>query len=117
MTTVGWMVGPSIACWLAATGLFGTRAGGEIFLGMIAPLVVTVASWISIERAHRRDPRSVTGVLMAGFAAKMVVFGGYVVVVLRVFGVRPVPFIASFTAYFIGLYLVEALYLKRLFRQ
>ena len=117
MTAVGWMVGSSIACWLAATSLFGARIGGEIFLGMIAPLVVTAASWISIERAHRRDPRSVTRVLMAGFAGKMVVFGGYVLLVLRVFGVRPLPFIASFTAYFIGLYLVEALYLKRLFRQ
>jgi len=30
-------------------------------------------------------------------------------------GVQPVPFVASFTTYFIGLYLVEALYLKRLF--
>jgi hypothetical protein len=28
---------------------------------------------------------------------------------------RPVPFVVSFTSYFIGLYLMEALYLKRLF--
>jgi hypothetical protein len=54
--------------------------------------------------------------MFAGFAAKMVFFGGYVVVVLRVFGVRPMPFIASFTTCFIGSYLVEALLLKRLFR-
>ena len=110
------MVSPSLVGWVAAIALFGRQNAAAIFLGMIAPLLVTVASWLSIEWAHAQDPRKVTGVLMAGFAGKMVVFGGYVVVVLRVFGVRPVPFIASFTAYFIGLYLIEALYLKRLFR-
>ena len=115
MRRVAWMIGPSLVCWLAATAVFGRRAGLEMLLGMLAPLVATAASWISIARAHRRNPQSVTGVLMAGFAAKMVFFGGYVLVVLRVFGVRAVPFfIASFTAYFIGLYLVEALYLKGL---
>lgn len=115
MTPVGWMVGPSVACWAIATVLFGRQTGATVFLGMIAPLVAAVVSWLSIERAHRRDPRSVTGILLAGFAGKMVFFGGYVVVVLRFLGVRPAPFVASFTAYFIGLYLVEALYLKRLF--
>ena len=115
MTPVGWMVAPSIVCWLAAMALFGTEMSVGIFLGMIAPLVVTVASWLSIERAHRRDPRSVTGILMMGFVGKMVFFGGYVLAVLRFLGVRPMPFVASFTAYFIGLYVVEALYLKRLF--
>ena len=115
MTPVGWMVVPSIGCWVAATALFGMQTGAEIFLGMIAPLAVTVASWVSIERAHKRDPQRVTGILMAGFAGKLVFFGGYVLVVLRVFGVRPMPFVISFVAYFIALYLIEALALKRLF--
>jgi hypothetical protein len=82
---------------------------------MIAPLVATVISWLSIERAHRQDPRRVTGIMLAGFAVKAVFFGGYVVVLLRVFRLRPLPFVTSFTAYFIGLYLIEALYLQRLF--
>ena len=42
--------------------------------------------------------------------------GSYVVIVLRGLSIRPIPFVVSFTAYFIGLYLVEALYLKRLFQ-
>ena len=49
--------------------------------------------------------------MMAAFAAKMVFFGAYVAVMLQGrLRVRPVPFVASFTAYFIALYLVEALY-------
>ena len=86
-----------------------------ILAGAIAPIAAAALSWLSIARAHERDPATVTRVMIAGFAAKMVFFGGYVVVVLRVFGVEPMPFIASFTTCFIGSYLVEALYLKRLF--
>jgi len=37
-------------------------------------------------------------------------------VMLRLLSLRPAPFVASFTVYFIGLYLTEALYLRRLFR-
>ena len=102
------MAGASVGGWIVATVLFGRQTGAAVFLGMIAPLVAAVGSWLWIERAHRRDPRRVTGILMAGFAGKAVFFGGYVVVVLRVLGVRPAPFIASFTVFFIGLYLVEA---------
>ncbi|MEO8257955.1 MAG: hypothetical protein ABI868_11470 [Acidobacteriota bacterium] len=115
MTPIGWMVWPGVAGCVIAAALFGRENGVAILLGMIAPLAAVVVSWRSVERAHRRDPGSVTAVLMAGFAGKMVFFGGYLVVVLKFLGVRPVPFIASFTAYFIGLYLVEAIYLKRLF--
>jgi hypothetical protein len=111
------MVGPSVAGWLIATAVAGRQTSLAILLGMIAPLAVAVVSWIAIERTHRRDPRRVTAILMAGFAAKMVFFGGYVLVVLRILAVRPAPFIASFTVYFIALYLVEALYLKRLFAE
>ena len=46
-----------------------------------------------------------------------IIFGAYVVVILAVLRFRPVPFVASFTGYFIVLYLIEALYLKRLFSE
>ena len=53
--------------------------------------------------------------MIAAFAAKMVFFGAYVAVMLLALALRPVPFVASFTAYFIALHLIEALCLKRLF--
>jgi hypothetical protein len=34
---------------------------------------------------------------------------------LRVVGLRPVPFAVSFTGYFIALHLTEALFMRRLF--
>ena len=115
MTPVGLMVGASVGSWLAATALLGAQTGVAVFLGMLAPLAMTVGSWVAIERAHRRNPADVTRLMMAAFAGKMVFFGAYVVVVLRGLSVQPQPFVISFTAYFIGLYLVEALYLRRLF--
>jgi len=115
MKPVGWMVGVSVGSWLAATALLGLRTGLGVFLGMLAPLAMAVGSWVAIERAHRRNPADVTKLMMAAFAGKMVFFGAYVIVVLGSSSVRPLPFVVSFTAYFIGLYLVEALYLRRLF--
>jgi hypothetical protein len=54
--------------------------------------------------------------MIAAFAFKLVFFGFYVGLMIRVVALRPLPFIASFTGYFVGLYLMEALYLRRLFR-
>ena len=53
--------------------------------------------------------------MMAAFGAKMLFVGVYLVVMLRVLDVRPVPFVASFAGYFVALYVIEALYLRRLF--
>jgi uncharacterized membrane protein YdfJ with MMPL/SSD domain len=71
-------------------------------------------TWGLVERVHAAAPERVMGALMAGFAGKMLFFGVYVVVMLRVLGLRPVPFVTSFTAYFIGLYVMQALFLRRL---
>jgi hypothetical protein len=113
MKPVEWMVGASIGSWLVAMALFGM--GFELFLGMIAPLVTAVGTWVAVERTHRANPSGVTAVLMGGFLGKMVFFGAYIVIMFRGLSLRPVPFVISFTSYFIGLYLIEALYLRRLF--
>ena len=108
------MAGASVACWLVVTALAGTRTSGDVALGMMGPLVVACGTWILMERAYRRGPAQLTKVMIAAFAGKMVFFVAYVAIMIRWLAVRPVPFIASFTGYFIGLYAIEALYLKRL---
>ena len=113
MKPVGWMVGLSVGAWLAAVAVFGF--GLELLLGMAGPLAMAVGSWVVVERTYQQSPAGVTAVMIGGFAGKMVFFGAYVVIVLRGLAVRPEPFVAAFTAYFIGLYAIEALYLKRLF--
>jgi hypothetical protein len=114
MTAVAWMAGLSLGSWLVVTAVMGS-ANPEALFGMIAPLTAACISWMAIERMHRIAPERVTAVMLVAFAAKMVFFGVYVALVLRGLDLRPTPFVVSFTAYFIALYAMEALFLKRLF--
>jgi hypothetical protein len=84
-------------------------------LGLAAPLVVAGVSWVLMERTYRHRPEKLTSLMVAGFVGKMVFFGAYVAVMIRVFSVRAVPFTASFAGSFIVLHITEALYLRRLF--
>jgi hypothetical protein len=115
MRTVGWMAGVCGLSCLGVIAVAGTKIGPEVVLGMLAPLVIASGSWILIEQTHRRAPGRVTGLMVAGFAGKMVFFGVYVAVMLKGLALQPVPFVVSFTSYFIALHLMEALALRRLF--
>jgi hypothetical protein len=55
--------------------------------------------------------------MATAFAAKIVFFAAYASAVILLLRLRPVPFVISFTGYFIALYLMEALYLRRLFSE
>ena len=84
------------------------RAATEIWLGMLAPLVVAVITWMAIERVYRQQPERLTSLMMKAFAGKLVFFGAYVGLAIGVLRVQPVPFIVSFTTCFIALHLIEA---------
>ena len=115
MREVAWMVGASGGCWLVASAVFGLDTSIPVLFGMLGPLVVGCASWVLAQRTYARDPQALTALMVAGFAFKMVFFGAYVAVMLRVLRMRPVPFVVSFSSYFIALHLVEAVFLRRLF--
>ena len=95
--------------------MLGARFGREVWIGMFAPLIVVSATWVLTERVYRTHPERLTSVMISAFAGKLVFFGAYVGLAIAVLDVKPVPFAASFTGYFIALHLVEALWLKRLF--
>ena len=86
----------------------------EVVSGIAGPLVVAAGSWVVAERTWRREPSRLTAVMIAAFAGKLVFFAAYVAFMLSVLSLRPVPFVASFTAAFIMLHLAEAFLLKRL---
>jgi hypothetical protein len=117
MSTVAasaWMIGVCGVTCLAVLWLGGPAVTPEAGYGMAAPLVSAVASWQVIARTQATAPARLTAVLVTAFAVKAVLFGGYVALVLGVLALRPVPFIASFTSYYVALHLGEALLLKRL---
>jgi hypothetical protein len=108
------MAGLSLACWVAVSAIGGERVNPEALYGMLGPLASACVAWVLMVRAHRAAPERLTVVMMAGFAVKLVFFGIYVAVMLRVLALRPVPFVTVFTSYFIALYAMQALFLKRL---
>jgi hypothetical protein len=114
MKPVAWTIVACIISWLAVTVVVDRRTSIEVLGGMVGPLAAVCVTWILTLRVHQRRPEAVLSLLVAAFAGKIVFFGAYVTIMLRVASFRPVPFVVSFTIYFIGLYLTEALYLRRL---
>ena len=100
-----------------AMGLGYDRVARPVFGGMLGPLIAVVATWIVTVRTYRRNPAAVTGVLMRGFLVKLLFFAVYVSVMVKVAELPVRLFGLSFTAFFIGLYAVEAVLIARLSRQ
>jgi hypothetical protein len=115
MRPLVWMAGASGVSWLAVVGLVEPEARLDVFLGMFGPLAAVVVTWVLAERVYRENPARLTSLMIAGFVGKLVFFAAYVAIVLGIFSHHPLPFVVSFTSYFIALYLMEAVFLRRLF--
>lgn len=115
MRPIVWMVGLSLVSWTVVTLAAAEPVNPELLWGMIGPLASAVITWFLVARAYRSSPERVTGVLVAGFGAKIVFFGLYLAFMVRVMELRVVPFAVAFVGYVIALYALEALFLKRLF--
>ena len=111
------MAAACAATWFVAAVIVDRRTSLEIFFGMLAPLAAASGTWLLVWRVYKERPEQLTGLMAAAFGVKMVFFGTYVALMLVVMRVRPVPFVASFTGYFVALYLIEALYMRRLFSE
>jgi hypothetical protein len=115
MKLVWWMGGTALLSSLAVAAAPGVESDREVLLGMLAPLVGAMATAVLVVRTWASRPEALTPLMIAAFGAKLVFFGAYVTVALKVLGLRPLPFVVSFTTYFIGLHLGEALWLQRFF--
>ena len=115
MTPLLWMGAAALGSWLLVTVLAPEPVNPELFLAMVGPLVSAAASWLVTERTQRVAPARAISVFVAGMLAKMMVFAAYIVIMVRLVGLRPVPFVIGFTGFFLGLLAIEALFLKRLF--
>ena len=117
MKPIVYMVATSVVSWFAVATIVDRMTAVEVLFGMLGPLAVTSATWAFVSWAYRERRQALTGLMAGAFFLKMVFFGGYVAAMLRVMDFRVVPFVVSFTCYFIGLYLTEALYMRRLFSE
>jgi len=114
MAPIAWMAAVSLGSWLAISMVGGDRVNPELLYGMLGPLVAGCATWFAVDRVWRSAPEKLTAVMTAGFAAKMLLFGLYVGLLPRALALRLVPFVVAFVSYFIALYAMQAMFLKRL---
>ena len=115
MKPLWWMAGASIGSWAVLAVAPGFASDREVLFGMLAPLLGAAATWLIVARIYPSRPELLMSLMVVAFAVKLVFFGVYVAIVLTVLSARPVPFVVSFTTYFIALHLFEALCLQRLF--
>ena len=115
MKLVWWMVGAAVMTWLAVAAVPGVESDVEILFGMLAPLTGAVATWVLVVRTYPTHPQRLTPLMVVAFGGKIVFFVIYVTVMLAVLSLRPLPFVVSFTAYFVALHFFEAVCLQRLF--
>jgi hypothetical protein len=117
MKAVAWMVAASLLSWFVIAAAVDARTRTAALLGMLGPLAAAASSWVMAERAWRRNPERLTAWMIAAFAGKMVFFAAYVTVMVKGLSLPPVPFVASFTGYFVALHVVEALALRAMFSE
>jgi hypothetical protein len=107
---------PILAACLVSWGIVTLSGGssGAVFFGMAGPLLAVGATWLAAERVHRHNPNGVGSVLMAAFAFKVLFFGAYIAIITKLSDVEITAFMASFVIYFIALYIVQAVLVRRL---
>ena len=105
---------------LASLGILGLIAGLypvyglELFLGWILPVLAGIVTLHFIGSAAQKDPFLVTKILVKGFALKMVYYGATVLILFKLYSFEPIPFICSFSGFFLGLHVLEAVIIKRI---
>jgi len=113
MTAVFWMVTACFGSW-AVAAMLAPAHRTDVLLGMLGPLVAVAGTWLALERTARVNPRGITEVLLSGFVVKLLFFALYVGAVMLLARPDRMPFVVSFTGYFVVLYAAEALMLRRL---
>ena len=114
MKLIWWMLAGSLLTALAATFIITPETKMELWTGMLGPLVSALISWIAMQRQYRKRPERLTALMIKAFVIKMIFFAAYITVLVRFGSVKPIPFVASFGAYFIALHITEAFGLRRL---
>lgn len=86
----------------------------EIFIGMAAPLLVSIFSIQLNKSTFSKSPEKLTSTLIKSFIFKMIFFAIYLIMIITIYNFEPMAFIISFTSFFIVFYVIEALFLKNL---
>ena len=84
----------------------------ELFLGWSGPIVAGFTSQYFVTQAAKKYPYSITKTLTKGFVLKMVFYGLYIIIFFKLYSFKPIPFLCSFSGFFLGLHALEAVIIK-----
>ncbi len=102
--------------WGLLTGLLEQPIGFDLFWGMFGPWLIGMVTLFVIHRAYLKNPQQLTKLMSVSFIGKMLFYGLYVAYLVLTETVSMVPFVISFTVYFIVLHVLEALYFQSIFK-
>ncbi len=86
----------------------------EIFIGWVLPTFAGILSTYSIYCAYRIDSITFTKTIAKGFILKMIYYGISIFIIFKHYSFQPIPFVCSFTCFFIWLHGLEAVIIKRI---
>ena len=97
-------------------GTFFNDYSSEIFLGMVAPLLLSIVSVLWSESSFKKSPQMLTNTLIKTFIARAIFFALYFILIFTYYDFEQIPFIISFTSFFMIFYAIEALFLQKLIK-
>lgn len=111
------MAAAALLCGGAIALILGPESRAAVIAGSAGPFAAAAATWVIVDRVHRRAPAKVAPAMIRLFAAKMIFFGVYVAAAVTLLPVPMRAFVVSFTSQYIMLHFMEAMFLRRLFAE
>ncbi|HUR21505.1 MAG TPA: hypothetical protein VMZ90_11890 [Vicinamibacterales bacterium] len=115
MNALWWVI--AIAILAGAGGSVVGSGDGfarAVWLGIAGPVVMAGASWTVTTRTWASEKAALLPLMIRAFAVKAMFVVAYVVMMLKVVEVRPMPFVLSFIGTYLATHLAEAYCLRRL---
>ena len=86
----------------------------ELFLGWFLPAFAGILTSYFVFSAQKKDAITVTKTIAKGFALKMVYYGVSILILFKHYSFQPIPFVCSFSGFFMGLHVLEAIIIKQI---
>ena len=91
--------------------------GKEIFLGMFLPWIISLISISKTHSVYNINPEKLIKHMTTAMLMKMLSYGLLLTIIFTFISFNPLPFIISFTGYFLALHIIEAFTLRFIIKQ
>ena len=89
----------------------------EIFLGMVLPWLISLISIVKTRSVYNLNPEKLIKHMTTSMLMKMMSYGLLLIIIFTFISFNPLPFIISFTGYFLTLHITEAFVLRFIFKE